>query len=72
MVDLDPFGGTDPFSMFPLFLKGTSDAMAPCLSVVFRRLVNLGSFPLYWREANVAPIPKDPPSSTVANNRPIP
>ena len=42
-----------------------------CLSVVFQRLVRLGSFPVCWRQANVTPIPKDPPSSSVANYRQI-
>ena len=67
LLDLDPYGGTDPLGMFPLFLKRTPDVMAPRLSVVFRRLACLGSFPAYWRQANVTPIPKGPPSSTVAN-----
>ena len=38
---------------------------------MFRRLVCLGSFPACWRNANVTPIPKGPPSSSVANYRPI-
>ena len=38
---------------------------------MFRLLVRLGSFPACWRQANVAPIPKGPPSSSVANYRPI-
>ena len=57
--------------MFPLFLKRTADVMAPRLSVVFWRLVRLCSFPLCWRQANVTPIPKGPPSSSVANYRQI-
>ena len=57
--------------MFRLFLKRTADVMAPCLSVVFRWLVYLGSFLPCWRQANVTPIPKGPPSSSVANYRPI-
>ena len=57
--------------VFPLFLKRTADVLAPCLSVVFRRLVRFGSFPTFWRQANVTPIPKAPPSSSVANYRPI-
>ena len=57
--------------MFPLFLERTADVLAPRLSVVFRRLVRLGSFPACWRQANVTPIPKGPPSSSVANYRPI-
>ena len=56
--------------MFPLFLKRTADVMASRLSVVFR-LVHLGSFPACWRQANVTPILKGPPSSSVANYRPI-
>ena len=43
LLDLDPYGGTDPLGMFPLLLKRTADVMAPRLSVVFRRLVRLGS-----------------------------
>ena len=71
LLDLDPYGGTDPLGMFPLFLKKTSDIMAPRLSVVFRRLVRLGSFPACWRQANVTPIPKGPPSSSLVIYRPI-
>ena len=44
--------------------------MALRLSVVFRRLVCLGCFPA-WRQANVIPILKGPPSSAVASYRPI-
>ena len=32
LLDLDPYGGTDPLGMFPLFVKRTADVMAPCLS----------------------------------------
>ena len=45
--------------------------MGPRLSVVLRWLVHLGSFPACWRQTNVTSIPKDPPSSSVANYRPI-
>ena len=66
-VDLDPQGFTDPLGMFPLFLMRTADVLAPHLSVVFCWLVHLGSFPACRRQANVTPIPKGPPSSSVAN-----
>ena len=46
LIDLDPYGDTDILGMFPLFLKRTVHVVAPCLSVVFRRLVRLGSFRL--------------------------
>ena len=62
---------TNPFGIFPLFYKRTADVMAPCLSVVFRWLFRLGSFPACWTQANVTPIPKGSPSSSVANYRPI-
>ena len=29
LLELDPYGGTDPLGMFPLFLKRTTDVMAP-------------------------------------------
>ena len=67
LLDLDPYGGTDPLGMFPLFFKRTTDVMAHCLSVVFRRLVRLVSFQVCWRQASVTPIPKGPPSSSIAN-----
>ena len=38
---------------------------------MLRLLVRLGSFPACWRQANVTPIPKGPPSYSVANYRPI-
>ena len=66
-----PYGGTDPLGMFHLFLKRTADVLAPRLSVVFRRLLRLGSFPACWRQANVTSIPKCPSSFSVANYRPI-
>ena len=71
LLDLDPYGGTVPLGMFRLFLKRTADVMALRLSVVFWRLVRLGSLPACWRQANVTPIPKGPPSSSVANYRRI-
>ena len=71
LLDLYPCGGTDPLGMFPLFPTRTADVMDPGISVVFRRLVRLGSFPPCWSQANVTPIPKGPSSSSVANYRPI-
>ena len=35
LLDLDPYGGTDPLGVFPLFLKRTADVMATRLSVYF-------------------------------------
>ena len=66
LLDLDPYGGSDPLGMFPL-PKRTVDVLAPHLSVVFRRLVRLGSFLACWRQANVTPIPKGPLSFSVAH-----
>ena len=60
MLDLDPYGGYDPMGMYPLFLKRTADVLVPGLSVVFRRLLRLGSFPACWKQANVTCIPKGP------------
>ena len=67
LLDLDPYGGIFPLGMFLFFLIRTADVMAPRLSVVFPRLVPVGSFPSFWTQASVTPIPKGPPSSSVAN-----
>ena len=45
--------------------------MALRLSVVFRQIVSLSSFPACWRQANPTLIPKGPPPSSVDNNLPI-
>ena len=39
--------------------------------IVFRRLIRQGSFPVCGRQADVTPIAKGHPSSSVANYRPI-
>ena len=69
LLDLDIYGGADPVGCVSFFLKRTADVMASHLSAMFRWLVCLGSFPDCWRQANVTPIPKGPPSSSVANYR---
>ena len=46
MLDLDPYGGTDPMGVFLFFLTRTADVIAPRPRVVFRRLVRQGSFPV--------------------------
>ena len=56
---------------FLFFLRKLLMFWHPRLSVVFRWLVRLGSYPACWRQANVTPIPKGPPSSSVSNYRPI-
>ena len=67
MLDMDLYDVSDPLRMFPLFLKISADVLATRLSVVFQRLVRLGSSPASWRQDNVTPILKGPSSSSVAN-----
>ena len=64
-------GALTHWYIFPLFRNRTADVLAPRLSVVFRRLVRLGSLTACWRQADVTPMPKGRPSSSVANYRPI-
>ena len=52
---------------FLFFFRELLMLWPPRVSVVFRRLVRLGSFPACWRQANVTRIPKGSPSSSVAN-----
>ena len=74
LLDMDPYGGSDTWGMFPFFLSFLRELLMfwpPRLSVVFCQLVHLGSFPPCWRQANVTPILNGPPPSSVANYRPI-
>ena len=71
LLDLDRYWCSDPLGMFTLLLKRTTEVLAPRLSVVFRRLVRLGSFPACWSQANITPIPNGTLYSSVANYRPI-
>ena len=71
LLDLDPYGGTLTLGMFPLFLKRTSNVLAPLLSVVFLRFVRLARFTAFWRQVHVTEILKSSSSSSVANYRPI-
>ena len=64
LLDLYDYGETYQFGMFPLFFKRT-DVLSSRFSVVFRRLVRLGSFPACWRQANTDPLLE------TGNNRPI-
>ena len=41
LLHFDPYGGTYPLGMFPLFRKRTANVMVPHLSVVFRWLIRL-------------------------------
>ena len=52
---------------FMFFLRELLMLWPPRLNVVFRRLVCLGNFLACWKQANVTPIPKGLPSSSVAN-----
>ena len=70
-LDLDPYGGTDQLSKFPLFLKRNADVMAARLSVTFSSACSSVFFPGCWRRANVTQIPIGPPSPSVTNYQPI-
>ena len=71
LLDLDTHVGIDPLGVFPLFLKKVADIIAPKLSIIFRKLISLGSFPECWRSANVTSIPKGAPLPDRENYRPI-
>ena len=71
LLDLDTYGGVDSFGVFPLFLMMVADIIAQKPSIIFRRLIRLGSFPECWRSANITAIPKGAPSTDNENYRPI-
>ena len=71
LLDLDTYGGVDPFGVFLLFLKKVADIIAPKLSIIFRWLIRLRSFLQCLRSANVAATSKGAPSPDRENFRPI-
>ena len=58
MLNLDPYGGSGPDGMFPLFFIKTAHFLAPKIAVVFRKLTREGKFSLFWRIANITPTSK--------------
>ena len=72
MLDLDPYGGSGPDGIFPLFFKETADILAPKIAVIFRKLSRAGRFSLCWRTANVTPTSKTVTAgSSPSDYRPI-
>ena len=69
LLDLNPYGGNDPDVMFQLFYKQVARELAPKSAVIFRHLANGGSFPVYWRLADVVPVPEESFSSDVEDHR---
>ena len=69
LLDFDTYRGVDSLGVFHLFLKKVADIIDPKLSIIFHRLICLGSFTECWRSANVTAIPKGAPSSHRENYR---
>ena len=53
VLDLDPYGGSGPDGIFPLFFIKTAHFLAPKIAVIFRKLTRVGKFSLCWRRANI-------------------
>ena len=45
LLDLDMYVGVDPLVVLPIFLKKVANIIAPKLSIIFRGLIHLRSFP---------------------------
>ena len=58
MLDLDPYAGSGPDGIFPLFFIKTAHFLAPKIAVIFRKLSRVGKFSLCWRSANITSISK--------------
>ena len=58
MLNLDPYGGSGPDGIFPLFFIKTAHFLAPKIAFVFHKLTREGKFSLFWRTANITPTSK--------------
>ena len=70
LLELDTYGGVDPSGVFSLFLKMVADIIAKKLSIIFHRLIHLGSFLKCWQSANVTANPNGAPSHNKENYNP--
>ena len=71
LLDLDTYRGVDLLGVFPSFQQKVADIIAAKLSVIFRELIRLGSFPECWLSANVTAIPKVDPYRDRKNYQPM-
>ena len=72
MLNLDPYGGSCPDGIFPLFFIKTAHFLAPKISVIFRKLTRVGKFSLCWRRANITSTSKSATAGSCPSDyRPI-
>ena len=58
LLELDPYVGTGPDGIFPLFFVKAANYLAPKISTVLHKLVRIGGFSMCWRVGNITPVPK--------------
>lgn len=71
LSSLDPYKGPGPDEIPPSVLKYCSVLLAPHLTVIFNRLLQLGIFPDILKSSFVVPIHKSSDVANVRNYRPI-
>ena len=72
LLELDPYGGTGPDGIFPLFFVKTANYLAPKISTVLLKLVRIGGFRMCWRVGNITPVPKSGSANSCPSDyRPI-
>ena len=57
--------------IFFIFYNQVVQELAPMFAVIFRHVVKKGSFPAYWRLADIVPVLKRSPFSDVRGYIPI-
>lgn len=71
LSSLDPNKGSGPDEIPPSVLKYCSALLAPHITVIFNRLLQLGTFPDVLKSSFVVPIHKSSDEANVRNYRPI-
>jgi len=71
LAGLDPNKGTGPDDIPPSVLKYCSGLLAPHLTVIFNKLLELGIFPDKLKSSYVVPIHKSSDKANIRNYRPI-
>ena len=72
LLELDPYGGTGPDGIFPLFFVKTANYLAPKIATVLHKLVTIGGFSMCWRVGNITLVPKSGSANSCPSDyRPI-
>ena len=71
LLSLDANKASGPDGVSATMLKATASSIAPAITKLFNKTIQLGQIPNDWKLSSIVPIPKGNAASSVSNYRPI-